>query len=220
LKPGDQPDGLAEHRSLVYIIELWARLEISRGSFEGAALAMRTGFEMARHLGQGLATFQTLVGMAVGGVMCREVEQFVQAKDSPNLYPALVDLPRPLVDVEKAIENEKKVDLSSVTNKLMQEQIKKQMASSFDLERLISKRLDNKLNGLQCVEAIRHYTATHDGQLPDNLSDISKIEVPKDAFNGKEFEYHRTSEGAVLKSAMPEGGKPKDMVHYEITLKK
>jgi hypothetical protein len=220
LKPGDQPDDLVEYRKLAYILELWARLEISRGGYEGASIAMRTGFGMARHLGQGPATLQTLVGMAVGGVMCREVEQFVQAKDSPNLYPALADMPRPLVDVEKAIENEKKVDLGSVSNELMREQIKKQMASSFDGTRLTSKRLDNILNGLQCVEAIRLYAATHDGQLPENLSDISQIEVPKDVVSGKAFEYRRTSSGATLQSAIPKGGKERDAVHYEIILKK
>ncbi|MHC4172343.1 MAG: hypothetical protein ACYST5_05310 [Planctomycetota bacterium] len=219
-KPGSQPRDLTVYRKLAYIIELWARLEISRGGYEGAAIAMRTGFGMARHLGQGPTILQAQVGAAVGGIVCREVEQYLQGKDSPNLHQALASLPTPLVDVEIAIENEKQVGPGSVTNKLMQEHIKKQMASSFDLVRLNSKRLANNLNGLQCVEAIRHYAATHDGQLPDNLSDISQIEVPKDVVSGKAFEYRRTSAGAVLKSAMPQGGGPKDMVHYEIVLKK
>ncbi len=220
LKPGRQADDLVEYRKLAYIIELWARLEISRGGYEGATIAIRTGFGMARDLGQGPTIFQGLVGAAVGGIMCRELEQFVQGKDSPNLYQTLASLPRPLINMEKAIENEKKVDLSSVTNELMREHIKKQMASSFDGTRRISKRLVNNLNGLQCVEAIRHYAATHDGQLPENLSDISQMEVPKDVMSGKAFEYRLTSAGAVLKSAMPKGGRPKDMVHYEIVLKK
>jgi len=219
-KPGSQPRVLTEYRKLAYIIELWARLEISRGGYKGAAIAMRTGFGMARHLGQGPTIIQGLVGASVGGIMCREVEQYLQGKDSPNLYRALANLPRPLIDMEKAIENEKKVGLDSAPNKLAREQIEKQMASSFDLVRLISKRLANNLNGLQCVEAIRHYAATHDGQLPDNLNDISQIEVPKDVVSGEAFEYRRTSAGAVLKSAMPQGGGPKDMVHYEIVLKK
>ena len=219
-KPGDQPVNLSGYRKLAFILELWARLEISRGGYEGAAIAMRTAFVMARDLGQAPTIIQALVGAAVGGVMCREVEQFVQAKDSPNLYRALASLPRPLVDIEQAIENEKKVGLGSVKNKLLREQFEKQMASSFDRTRMISKRLDNNLNGLQCVEAVRHYAATHAGQLPQALSDIKDVEVPKDLMSDKAFEYHRTSQGAVLKSAMPEGGRPKDMVHYVIVLKK
>jgi 2-methylaconitate cis-trans-isomerase PrpF len=94
------------------------------------------------------------------------------------------------------------------------------MAPAFDRIRLISKRLENNLNGLQCVEAIRHYAASHDGQLPENLSDISQMEIPKDVMSGKAFEYRRTSAGAVLKSVMPQGGGPKDMVNYVIVLKK
>jgi len=161
-KPGGQIENLTEYRKLAYIVELWSRLEISRGGYEGATIAIRTGFGMARHLGQGLTIIQGLVGTAVGGIMCREVEQYLQGKDSPNLYGALVNLPRPLIDMEKAIENETKVGLGSVSNELLREQIKKQMASSIDRTRMISKRLVNNLNGLQCVEAIRHYAATHD----------------------------------------------------------
>ena len=181
---------------------------------------MRTGFGMAIHLGQGPTIIQGLVGAAVGELMCREVKQYLQGKDSPNLHQALVNLPRPLIDIEKAIENEKKVGLGSVKNKLLREQFEKQMTSSFDRTMMISKRLNNNLNGLQCVEAIKHYAATHDGQLPENLSDISQMEMPKDVMSGKAFEYRLTSAGAVLKSAMPQGGGPKDMVHYEIVLKK
>lgn len=219
-KQGDSSIDLSGYRKLAYILELWARLEISRGGYEGAMIAIRTGFGMARDLGQAPTIIQAMVGAAVGGVICREVEQFVQAKDSPNLYRALADLPSPLIDMEKTIENEKKVSLDSAPNKLVQEQIEKQMESSFDRILLISKRLENNLNGLQCVEAIRHFAATHDGQLSENLSDISQMDMPKDVMSGKAFEYRRTSEGAVLKSVMPEGGGPKDMVNYVIVLKK
>jgi len=220
LKPGDQHIDLSEFRKLVYILELWARLEISRQGYEGAVIAMRTGFEMARDLGQAPTVIHALVGASVGGVICREIEQYLQGQDSPNLYAALAGLPRPFVNMEKAIENEKKVSLDSAPNKLVQEQIVKQLESTSDRTLMVSKRLDNRLNGLQCVEAIRHYAATHDGQLPENLSDISQIEVPKDVVSGKAFEYRRTSKGAVLKSVIPEGGNERDMVHYVIVLKK
>jgi len=214
-KPGAQIEDLSGYRKLVYILELWARLEISRGGYEGAIIAMRTAFVMARDLGQAPTIIQALVGAAVGGLMCREVEQFVQVKDSPNLYRALTSLPRPLVDMEKAIESEQKASPG-----LLRKFTEKQLAPAHDRARVISKRLTNNLNGLQCVEAIKHYAATHDGQLPETLSDISQMEVPKDVMSGKAFEYRLTSAGAVLKSVMPEGGGPKDMVHYVIVLKK
>jgi hypothetical protein len=214
-KPGIQPVDVSEYRKLAFILELWARLEIGRGGYEGATIAMRTAFGMARHLGQAPTIIQALVGAAVGGLMCREVEQYVQTKDSPNLYRTLANMPRPLVDMEKAIESEQKANPG-----FLRKLTEKQLAPAHDRTRVISKRLTNNLNGLQCVEAIRHYAATHDGQLPKTLSDISQIEVPKDVVSGKAFEYRLTSAGAVLKSAMPKGGGPKDMVHYVIVLKK
>lgn len=219
-KPGDQIDNLTEYRKLAFILELWARLEISRGSYEGATIAIRTGLGMARHLGEGPTIIQGLVGMAVGGIMCRELEQLVQRNDSPNLYWALAGLPRPFIDMEKAIENEKKTTQDSALNKLAQGQIVQQLASSFDPVRLISKRLVNNLNGLQCVEAIRDYAATHDGQFPMTLSDINQMEIPKDVMSGKAFEYNCTTTAATLKSVMPESGDKKDAIDYKITLKK
>jgi len=219
-KPGAQIEDLSGYRKLVYILELWARLEISRGGYEGAIIAMRTAFVMARDLGQAPMIVQGLVGISVGAIMCKELEQYVQGQDSPNLYRALTDMPKPFVDVEKAIEHEKKVSLDLPPDDLRREQTAEQREMAFDRVRSISKRLDNNLNGLQCVEAIRHYAATHDGQLPETLSDISQMEVPKDVLSGKAFEYHRTSTGAVLKSTIPEGGSERDAFNYEIVLKK
>lgn len=218
--PGGRLGDIGGYRKLAFILELWARLEISRSGYEGATIAIRTGFGMARHLGQAPTIVQGVVGISVGAVMCKELERYVQGQDSPNLYQALTDLPRPFVDVEKAIENEKKVVLDLPPDDLREEQTAEQKEAAFDRVRLISKRLDNNLNGLQCVEAIRHYAATHAGQLPQVLGDIKDLEIPNDVMGGKAFEYRRTSTGAVLKSVMPEGGRPKDIIHYEIVFKK
>jgi hypothetical protein len=220
VKPGETLGDLGGYRKLAYILELWARLEISRGGYEGAAIAMRTAFVMARDMGQAPMIVQGLVGISVGAIMCKELEQYVQGQDSPNLYRALADMPRPFVDVEKAIEHEKKVRLDLPPDDIRQGQTVEQKEAEFDRVRSISKRLDNNLNGLQCVEAIRFYAATHAGQLPQVLGDIKDLEIPNDVIGGKAFEYRRTSTGAVLKSDMPEGGRPKDMIHYEIVLKK
>jgi hypothetical protein len=219
-KPGDEPVDLSGYRKLAFILELWARLEISQGGYEGAIIAMRTGFGMARHLGQAPTIVQGLVGISVGAIMCKDIEQYVQMNDSTNLYQALADMPRPFVDVEKAIENEKKVVLDLPPNDIRQGQTAEQKEAAFDRVRLISKRLDNNLNGLQCVEAIRHFAATHAGQLPQVLDDIKDVAIPNDVMSGKTFEYSRIATGAVIKSVIPEGGRPKDMIHYEIVLKK
>jgi hypothetical protein len=221
-KPGDEPVdlGLGGYRKLAIILELWARLEISRKGYEGATIAIRTGFGMARHLGQAPTIVQGLVGISVGAIMCNEIEQYVQGKDSLNLYQTLAGMPRPFVEVEKAIENEKKVVLDLPPNDIRQGQTAEQKEAAFDRVLLISKRLDNSLNGLQCVEAIRHYAATHDGQLPQALADIKDLEIPNDLISGKVFEYRRIDKSATLQSAIPEGGNERDAFHYEIVLKK
>lgn len=94
------------------------------------------------------------------------------------------------------------------------------MERAHDRVRMAAKRLDNHLNALQVVEAIRHYAATHDSQLPEKLSDVSQTEVPKDLMSDKPFEYRRTTAGATLRSAIPEGGKERDAICFEIVLQK
>jgi hypothetical protein len=217
-KPGAEIANLNEYRELAFVIQLWARLEVSRGGYQGALLAMQAGFAMARQLGEAPTIVQALVGISVAAMMCREVEYLVQAKDAPNLCAALAGLPRPLIDVEKAIEKER-ANLKDY-NVLVRGQLEKQLEPAHERTRLISKRLTNNLNGLQCVEAIRHYAGTHEGQLPEALSDISDVEVPKDLMSGKTFQYRRTADGVELQSTMPEGGGPGDTIRYEIVLRK
>jgi hypothetical protein len=217
-KPGTTPPDQSEYRSLAFLLELWARLEIVRGEYNGALLTMQTGFGMARHIGQGPTTIQAMVGSAIGGAMCKEVELFIKGKDSPNLYWALANLPRPLADVKKAIESER-ANLKDY-NFLVRRQFEKILKPAHDRMLFIAKRLDNNLNALQCVEAIRNYAATHDGRLPEKLSDIRDLELPTDVMNDKAFGYHRTATGAVLQSEMPEGGDEVDVVRYQVVLKK
>ncbi|HUV62667.1 MAG TPA: hypothetical protein VMW24_02155 [Sedimentisphaerales bacterium] len=217
-KPGTEIANLNEYRELAFVIQLWARLEISRGGHDGALLAMQAGFAMAKQLGEGPTIMQGLVGIAVAAMMCREVEYFVQAKDAPNLHAALADLPRPLIDVEEAIEKERG-NLNNY-NILVRKQFEKQLDPAYDRIRLTSKRLTNNLNSLQCVEAIRHHAATHEGQLPEALSDISDVEVPNDLMSGKAFAYRRTADGAEVQSTIPQGGGPEDTIHYAIVVKK
>lgn len=219
-KPGTQSANLSECRTLAFVIELWVTLEISRGGYEGAIAAMQTGFGMARHLGQAPIIVQAVIGAAVGGLMCRDVEQFVQQETAPNLYWALANLPKPIIDMEKSIESERKVHLEQVTNDVLRKQFEKQIEPMHEKVRMLAKRLDSNVNALQCVEAIRLFAAGHEGQLPNKLSDITEVEIPNDPVSGESFEYRRTDTGAVLQSAMPKSGDEKNVVRYEIVLKK
>ncbi len=197
-------------RELAYSIRLWARLEVSRGQYEGAILALQTGFAMARHVGQTPTTMGCLTGIAVAARMCAEVETFVQGKDAPNLYAALAALPKPLVDAAKCVEAETGAVLSELPAELK---------ASYDQLLVIGKRLDRDLAGLQSVEAIRLHAAFHQGQLPQTLAEITEVSVPKDPLSGQAFRYSRTGATAVLESPAPPGGDKKQELRYEITVK-
>jgi len=217
-RPGTNPPVMSGHRKLAFLVELWARLEISRGQHDSALLAMQTGLGMAKHIGDGPTAIQALVGTAIGALMSKEVEFFIGGQESPNLYRALADLPRPFIDVTKAIKSEE-ANLNAF-NYLVRKQMEKQLKPAHDRMLLMQKRFDNNLNVLQCVEAIRHYAATHDGQLPEKLSDITDLELPKDVFTNKPFEYRRTDEGVVVQSSIPKGGDAVDKTRYEVIIEK
>jgi len=197
-------------RELAYSIRLWARLEVSRGAYEGAILALQTGFGMARHMGQTPSTMGFLHGVSVAAVMTREVEQWVQMDGAPNLYAALAALPRPFVDAEKCIEGE-----TGATSSLLPAESK----AIYDPLLVLGKRSDRALAVLQSVEAIRSYAASHNGQLPQALADITEVSVPKDPISGEAFRYSRTGVTAVLESPAPPGGEKKQELRYEITIK-
>src|SRR5262249_57414803 len=48
----------------------------------------------------------SMVGNAVCTLMLSRVEEWIQAPDAPNLYWALTNLPRPLIDLRKSLEGE------------------------------------------------------------------------------------------------------------------
>lgn len=217
-KAGMEVPDLSEYRRLTFLLELWARLEIANGGNDGALLAMQTGFGMARHLGQAPTAVQGMVGISVAGVMCRDIEFFIQGKDAPNLYHALANLPRPLVDLQPALDNEM-AGLKD-QNFLLRKQMEKQLKPAHDRMRVIANRMGTNLNALQCAEAIRSYAATHDGGLPEKLTDIGTLELPMDLMNDQAFGYQPTSTGAVLQTEVPAGGDAGDIVRYRIVVKK
>jgi hypothetical protein len=219
-KPGAQPAIQSRCRNLAFVIGLWARLEISRSEYDGAMAAVQTGFGMARHLGQTPIIVQALIGTAVSALMCRDVEQFVQGENAPNLYWALENLPEPFIDMEKAIESEKRAHLEQVANDALHKQFEQQLEPAHERVRMVAKKLDSNLNALQCIEAIRLYAAKHEGQLPDKLSDIAEVKVPDDPLTGGAFEYRRTAAGAVLTAEPTQGGTEKDAIRYELTMRK
>ena len=64
-------------------------------------------------------------------------------------------------------------------------------------------RIDRKIAALRVIEALRLYAAEHDGRLPDKLSDVTAVPVPKDPGTEQPFEYRREGNQATLIGRIP-----------------
>jgi hypothetical protein len=94
-------------RECALLLRIKAHLEMADGRFDKAVLTLRTGFALARHIGESETLICYLVGVAVANIMEAELDQFIACPDAPNLYYALTDLPAPLVSMRKALEGER-----------------------------------------------------------------------------------------------------------------
>ncbi|MFC1765286.1 hypothetical protein ACFL6U_24840 [Planctomycetota bacterium] len=72
---------------------------------------------------------------------------------------------------------------------------------------------------LQTIEALRQYSADHEGQWPTSLEGMQGLSVHNYPMTGKAFQYQSSGNRAAIKATMLEGGDAKDTLHYELTLK-
>jgi len=94
-------------REFALFLTVRARLEMAEGHLDRAVYTLRTGFALARHVGDGVTLIQALVGVAVANRMVAQVEELLRQPGAPNLYWALTDLPRPFIDLRKPLQGEK-----------------------------------------------------------------------------------------------------------------
>lgn len=218
VQPGTLPANLPEYHKLAYSLALQVRLQIAQGQYDQAIGTMQTSFAMARHLGESTTLSQGLVGVAIGALTLNQLEQLVQMPDAPDLYLALKELPKPLVDLNKQMKLEI-ANLKKYKNPVTRIMLRRTLQPAHDHIRLLMKKLDRHVAALQCIEALRLYAAAHDGKFPSNLTEIIEVAVPGDPVTGKPFIYHRTGSKAVLEAPAPETAKPEDAMRYELTLK-
>jgi len=192
-------ENLRKHRSLLFPLALKMRFQIAQGLYDDAICTAQAGFTMANHLGKAQSLLRGMVGIGITAQICRQLEQFVQRPDSPNLYQALEDLPQPVIDLTEQVEFEE----SDIREKV----------------HLLMNRLDRHVTALKCIEAIRLYTAAHNGKFPDKLSDITQVSVPDDPVTHKAVIYTRTGAKAVLEMPPVKGVTKKDTRRYEVSLK-
>lgn len=190
---------LAGYRKLLFLLALQVRFQITQDSYDEAISTMHTGFGMARHFGEDPVLVRGLVGIGMAAYMCRQIEQFVQRPNAPNLYQALQDLPRPLIDLIKQAEWE-------------EPDIKEKVYMLMD-------RLDRHVAALQCIEAIRLYAGLRDNKFPERLSDVVDVRIPVDPVIKKPFSYKSTGSEAVLGVEGAEGSEGRDAIRYELKLK-
>jgi len=188
-----------KHRRLVFFHALKVRFHIAQGRYDDAIGSAQIGFAMAKHLGEGSELVHGLYGISVAAYMCRQLEAFVQRPDAPNLYQALRDLPQPFIDL-----TEKAKWIESDTKKKVH---------------LVMNRLDRHVAVLQCLEAMRLYSAAHKGKFPKQLSDITRVPVPNDPVTGKPFIYSRSGAKVVLEIPAMGEETDRDTTRYELNLK-
>jgi hypothetical protein len=210
---------LAKYRQLAFALAVQARLQIAQSQFDEAAGTIRAGFAMARHVGDTAVLVQGLTGVATAALMCRQVEQFIQALDAPSLYWGLQSLPRPLVDLNKALGLETSGLRNHDKNPLVRRELENKLKPHHERASLVMKRLDRDMAALQCVEALRLYAGSHNGELPNELADVSEVHIPNNPATQKPFIYRRADAEAILEGPDPEGTPGAKVLRYELRVK-
>ena len=92
---------------------------------------------------------------------------------------------------------------------------------AFEKVTIAHARVERRLAGLRVVEAIRLHAATHNGELPRQLNEITAVPVTEDPNTGKPFAY--SIEGRTFKLIAPppahEAPNPSNNFEYIITLR-
>lgn len=100
---------LSTFRRMIMAMQLQIRLKIADGQTDQAMEMLQQGLYMGRSIAQGPTIIQDLVGIAVTGLLLKEVEGLMQTPDSPNLYWALTALPVPMIDMHSSLEYEREM---------------------------------------------------------------------------------------------------------------
>lgn len=99
------PD-VQQARNFGRILALQARVHIAYQEYDKAIEMLQMGYALGRHVAEQPTLVSDLVGLAIHGLMLGRMLELIQQPDSPNLYWALSALPRPIVDIRKAMETE------------------------------------------------------------------------------------------------------------------
>ncbi len=94
------------HREAISILALRAKLELAELRYADAVRTLQTGFQLAKHVGEGSTMIESLVGIALTSIMIGSCEEMIGQPNSPNLYWALTTLPQPFIDPRPSLDGE------------------------------------------------------------------------------------------------------------------
>lgn len=97
---------LSAARNLGRVIAVRARLHIARHDYGAALECLQTGYAMSRHVAEQPVIVSGLVGLAIAETMTDQVQEVIQRPDVPNLYWSLTAMPRPMIDLNRALRLE------------------------------------------------------------------------------------------------------------------
>lgn len=93
-------------RSVSRALSLRTRLAIADGRYDDAIDHMRMNYRLAENVGEMKFLVASLVGIAEVSMANQTMADFVASTDSPNMYWALAELPRPIIDLRNALRLE------------------------------------------------------------------------------------------------------------------
>ena len=97
---------LQQTRSYARLLAPYARLQIAEGKYDDAIQTLQAGYALGRHVANGPTFVHNLVGCSIVGMMSDQVRELIQQPEAPNLYWALTDLPRPIIDFRSGTDAE------------------------------------------------------------------------------------------------------------------
>ena len=97
---------IQESRSLSRALQLRTRVAIAERDYGRAVDQIRMNYRLGQNVARSPFLVSSLVGIAEASIANAGVIELISAPDSPNLYWALAELPRPLVSIRESIRLE------------------------------------------------------------------------------------------------------------------
>ncbi len=83
----------------------------------------------------------------------------------------------------------------------------------------VQNSFERRLTLLQAIESLRMYAASHDGRLPEKLSQVVESPIPDDPGTAKPLDYEADDHTATLISRLPNATPGEGAQRYKITLR-